>query len=62
MKVAGFSNHKYSNEVSYACKQRKERVEDTCYNIGNENFFRGIKAKLIFKEETVFFSIVHGEH
>ena len=61
MKVSGFSNHKYNNKVSYACKQRKERVEDTCYNICNEDFFRAIKVKLIFKEETVFFCIVHSE-
>ena len=40
---------------------KKERVQDTCYNICNENFFRGIKVKLIFKEETVLFCIVHGE-
>ena len=62
MKISGFSNYKYNNKVSCACKQRKERVEDTCYNIGNEDFFRAIKVKLIFKEETVFFCIVrHGE-
>ena len=61
MKISGFSNHKYNNKVSYACKQRKKRVEDTCYNICNEDFFRAIKVKLIFKEETVLFCIVHGE-
>ena len=61
MKISGFSNHKYNNKVSYACKQRKKRVQDTCYNICNEDFFRAIKVKLIFKEETVFFCIVHGE-
>ena len=61
MKISGFSNHKYNNKVSYACKQRKERVEDTCYNICNEDFFCAIKVKLIFKEETVFFCIVHSE-
>ena len=40
---------------------KKKRVQDTYYNIGNEDFFRGIKVKLIFKEETVFLCIVHGE-
>ena len=42
--------------------KEKKGVEDTSYNICNEDFFRAIKVKLIFKEETVFFCIVHGEH
>ena len=39
----------------------KKRVQDTCHNICNEDFFRAVKVKLIFKEETVLFCIVHGE-
>ena len=40
--------------------KEKKGVEDTSYNICNEDFFRAIKVKLIFKEETVFFCIVRN--
>ena len=44
----------------HVSKEKKEfRIHVTIFVM--KNFFRAIKVKLIFKEETVLFCIVHGE-